>query len=100
MVGAPKEIKATNRTGGLYQCNYPTRRCEPVPLQGESLTCWGTTQAPTAASALPADPLVSESLPDSLKASACHIPALSWLHHDLKVSLACQVSVSLSQRWL
>ncbi|XP_063082951.1 integrin alpha-X isoform X3 [Cavia porcellus] len=33
MVGAPKEIKATNRTGGLYQCNYPTRRCEPVPLQ-------------------------------------------------------------------
>lgn len=33
VVGAPQEIKAANQTGGLYQCDYSTGRCEPVPLQ-------------------------------------------------------------------
>ncbi|XP_008512569.2 integrin alpha-X [Equus przewalskii] len=33
VVGAPQEIKATNQTGGLYQCDYSTASCEPIPLQ-------------------------------------------------------------------
>ncbi|KFO24366.1 Integrin alpha-X [Fukomys damarensis] len=33
VVGAPKEITAANQTGGLYQCDYSTGRCEPVPVQ-------------------------------------------------------------------
>ncbi|KAM6166274.1 integrin alpha-X [Erethizon dorsatum] len=33
IVGAPKEIRAANQTGGLYQCDYHTGRCQPVPLQ-------------------------------------------------------------------
>uniref|UniRef100_A0A8C4LUC1 Integrin subunit alpha X n=1 Tax=Equus asinus asinus TaxID=83772 RepID=A0A8C4LUC1_EQUAS len=33
VVGAPREIKATNQTGGLYQCDYSTASCEPIPLQ-------------------------------------------------------------------
>uniref|UniRef100_A0A8C0L3G3 Integrin subunit alpha M n=1 Tax=Canis lupus dingo TaxID=286419 RepID=A0A8C0L3G3_CANLU len=30
-------IKAANQTGGLYQCDYSTGKCEPIQLQGESL---------------------------------------------------------------
>uniref|UniRef100_A0A8C0KZX5 Integrin subunit alpha M n=1 Tax=Canis lupus dingo TaxID=286419 RepID=A0A8C0KZX5_CANLU len=37
VVGAPQEIKAANQTGGLYQCDYSTGKCEPIQLQGESL---------------------------------------------------------------
>ncbi|KAM5227755.1 integrin alpha-M-like [Ctenodactylus gundi] len=33
VVGAPKEITAVNQTGGLYQCDYSTSRCEPIRLQ-------------------------------------------------------------------
>uniref|UniRef100_P11578 Integrin alpha-M n=1 Tax=Cavia porcellus TaxID=10141 RepID=ITAM_CAVPO len=33
VVGAPQEIRTANQTGGLYQCDYSTSRCEPVPLQ-------------------------------------------------------------------
>ncbi|KAM6166275.1 integrin alpha-M [Erethizon dorsatum] len=33
VVGAPQEIRAPNQTGGLYQCDYSTGRCEPIPLQ-------------------------------------------------------------------
>uniref|UniRef100_A0A0P6JUN6 Integrin alpha-M isoform 1 n=1 Tax=Heterocephalus glaber TaxID=10181 RepID=A0A0P6JUN6_HETGA len=33
VVGAPQEVKAANQTGGLYQCDYSTGRCEPVSLQ-------------------------------------------------------------------
>ncbi|XP_077616432.1 integrin alpha-M [Crocuta crocuta] len=33
VVGAPQEIKAANQTGGLYQCDYSTGKCEPIPLQ-------------------------------------------------------------------
>ncbi|XP_058425524.1 integrin alpha-M isoform X2 [Diceros bicornis minor] len=33
VVGAPQEIKAANQTGGLYQCDYSTGRCEPIRLQ-------------------------------------------------------------------
>nr|XP_034368400.1 integrin alpha-X isoform X2 [Arvicanthis niloticus] len=33
VVGAPKEIKATNQTGGLYKCAYHTGKCEPIYLQ-------------------------------------------------------------------
>ncbi|KAM5197813.1 integrin alpha-M [Hipposideros larvatus] len=33
VVGAPQEIKAANQTGGLYQCDYSTGTCEPIPLQ-------------------------------------------------------------------
>ena len=28
VVGAPQEVKAANQTGGLYQCDYSTGRCE------------------------------------------------------------------------
>ena len=41
MVGAPQEIKAANQTGGLYQCDYSTGKCEPIQLQGESLLLLG-----------------------------------------------------------
>uniref|UniRef100_A0A8C6EN59 Integrin subunit alpha M n=1 Tax=Marmota marmota marmota TaxID=9994 RepID=A0A8C6EN59_MARMA len=37
VVGAPQEIKADNQTGGLYQCEINTRKCEPIHFQGESL---------------------------------------------------------------
>uniref|UniRef100_H0WKI6 Integrin subunit alpha X n=1 Tax=Otolemur garnettii TaxID=30611 RepID=H0WKI6_OTOGA len=33
VVGAPLEIKATNQTGGLYQCAYRSSACEPINLQ-------------------------------------------------------------------
>ncbi|XP_008683561.1 integrin alpha-M isoform X1 [Ursus maritimus] len=33
VVGAPQEIKAANQTGGLYQCDYSTGKCEPIHLQ-------------------------------------------------------------------
>ncbi|XP_037360432.1 integrin alpha-X [Talpa occidentalis] len=33
VVGAPKEIKAANQTGGLYQCDYSSGTCNPVALQ-------------------------------------------------------------------
>ncbi|XP_037670433.1 integrin alpha-M [Choloepus didactylus] len=33
VVGAPQEIKAANQSGGLYQCDYSTGTCEPIPLQ-------------------------------------------------------------------
>nr|XP_025867020.1 integrin alpha-M isoform X2 [Vulpes vulpes] len=33
VVGAPQEIKAANQTGGLYQCDYSTGKCEPIQLQ-------------------------------------------------------------------
>ncbi|XP_070340639.1 integrin alpha-M isoform X1 [Equus asinus] len=33
VVGAPQEIKAANQTGSLYQCDYSTASCEPIPLQ-------------------------------------------------------------------
>ncbi|XP_008683564.1 integrin alpha-X [Ursus maritimus] len=33
VVGAPQEIKAANQTGGLYQCDYSTGKCEPIRLQ-------------------------------------------------------------------
>uniref|UniRef100_A0AC11CJC6 Integrin subunit alpha M n=1 Tax=Ovis aries TaxID=9940 RepID=A0AC11CJC6_SHEEP len=33
VVGAPQEVKAANQTGGLYQCDYSTGRCEAIPLQ-------------------------------------------------------------------
>ena len=42
VVGAPQEIKAANQTGGLYQCDYSTGKCEPIQLQGESLPLPGT----------------------------------------------------------
>ncbi|NIG60824.1 integrin alpha-X isoform X1 [Pontoporia blainvillei] len=32
VVGAPQEIKASNQTGGLYQCDYSMGKCEPIPL--------------------------------------------------------------------
>uniref|UniRef100_A0A452QWB3 Integrin subunit alpha M n=1 Tax=Ursus americanus TaxID=9643 RepID=A0A452QWB3_URSAM len=35
VVGAPQEIKAANQTGGLYQCDYSTGKCEPIHLQRE-----------------------------------------------------------------
>ncbi|XP_006148170.1 LOW QUALITY PROTEIN: integrin alpha-X [Tupaia chinensis] len=33
VVGAPREIQAANQTGGLYQCDYRTSRCQPIHLQ-------------------------------------------------------------------
>ncbi|XP_048187741.1 integrin alpha-M-like [Perognathus longimembris pacificus] len=33
VVGAPQEIRSTNQTGGLYQCDFGTGRCQPVHLQ-------------------------------------------------------------------
>uniref|UniRef100_A0A8C9PZX7 Integrin subunit alpha M n=1 Tax=Spermophilus dauricus TaxID=99837 RepID=A0A8C9PZX7_SPEDA len=33
VVGAPQEIKADNQTGGLYQCEINTRKCEPIYFQ-------------------------------------------------------------------
>uniref|UniRef100_A0A8C5YQ27 Integrin subunit alpha M n=1 Tax=Marmota marmota marmota TaxID=9994 RepID=A0A8C5YQ27_MARMA len=33
VVGAPQEIKADNQTGGLYQCEINTRKCEPIHFQ-------------------------------------------------------------------
>ncbi|XP_028625198.1 integrin alpha-X isoform X1 [Grammomys surdaster] len=33
VVGAPKEIKATNQIGGLYKCGYHRGKCEPIYLQ-------------------------------------------------------------------
>ncbi|XP_004623053.1 integrin alpha-M [Octodon degus] len=33
VVGAPQEVTGANQTGGLYQCDYSTGRCEPVSLQ-------------------------------------------------------------------
>ncbi|XP_058142009.1 integrin alpha-M [Dasypus novemcinctus] len=33
VVGAPQEIRAANQLGGLYQCDYSTGNCEPIPLQ-------------------------------------------------------------------
>ncbi|XP_052053514.1 integrin alpha-X isoform X2 [Apodemus sylvaticus] len=33
VVGAPKEIKAANQTGGLYKCGYLAGKCEPIRLQ-------------------------------------------------------------------
>nr|XP_015851387.2 integrin alpha-X isoform X1 [Peromyscus maniculatus bairdii] len=33
VVGAPKEVRATNQMGGLYQCGYHTSKCDPVRLQ-------------------------------------------------------------------
>ncbi|XP_040609474.1 integrin alpha-X isoform X2 [Mesocricetus auratus] len=33
VVGAPKEIRATDQMGGLYRCGYHTDECEPVHLQ-------------------------------------------------------------------
>uniref|UniRef100_A0A8C5KE01 Integrin alpha M n=1 Tax=Jaculus jaculus TaxID=51337 RepID=A0A8C5KE01_JACJA len=33
VVGAPQETKVANQTGGLYQCDYSTNRCEPIHLQ-------------------------------------------------------------------
>ncbi|TKC39130.1 hypothetical protein EI555_001910, partial [Monodon monoceros] len=32
VVGAPQEIKASNQTGGLYQCDYSMGKCEPILL--------------------------------------------------------------------
>lgn len=47
VVGAPKEIKANNQTGGLYKCDYSRGTCKPIHLQGESLPLPGTQhQAP------------------------------------------------------
>lgn len=37
VVAAPQEAKDVNQTGGLYQCDYSTSRCEPISLKGESL---------------------------------------------------------------
>uniref|UniRef100_D6RJ73 Integrin alpha M n=1 Tax=Mus musculus TaxID=10090 RepID=D6RJ73_MOUSE len=34
VVAAPQEAKAVNQTGALYQCDYSTSRCHPIPLQG------------------------------------------------------------------
>ncbi|KAM4829469.1 integrin alpha-M [Thomomys bottae] len=33
VVGAPLEIRSTNQTGGLYQCDFSTSRCQPIHLQ-------------------------------------------------------------------
>ncbi|XP_069876315.1 integrin alpha-M-like [Dipodomys merriami] len=33
VVGAPQEIGSTNQTGGLYQCDVSTGRCQPIHLQ-------------------------------------------------------------------
>ncbi|XP_005887028.2 integrin alpha-X [Bos mutus] len=33
VVGAPREVKAANQTGGLYSCDYGTGKCEAIPLQ-------------------------------------------------------------------
>ncbi|XP_034525440.1 integrin alpha-M [Ailuropoda melanoleuca] len=33
VVGAPQEIKAANQTGGLYQCDYSTGKCDPIRLR-------------------------------------------------------------------
>nr|XP_034364183.1 integrin alpha-M isoform X3 [Arvicanthis niloticus] len=33
VVAAPQEAKAVNQTGVLYQCDYSTNRCNPIPLQ-------------------------------------------------------------------
>nr|XP_025709856.1 integrin alpha-M-like isoform X2 [Callorhinus ursinus] len=33
VVGAPQEIRAANQTGGLYQCDYSTGKCESMHLQ-------------------------------------------------------------------
>ncbi|KAL1788084.1 integrin alpha-D [Sigmodon hispidus] len=38
VVGAPKEIRATNQMGGLYRCGYHIGKCEPVHLQVPSAT--------------------------------------------------------------
>uniref|UniRef100_A0A8C6B7D5 Integrin subunit alpha M n=1 Tax=Monodon monoceros TaxID=40151 RepID=A0A8C6B7D5_MONMO len=46
VVGAPQEIKASNQTGGLYQCDCSMGKCEPIPLQGESLPLAGTQGCP------------------------------------------------------
>ena len=47
VVGAPREVKAANPTGGLYSCDYGTGKCEAIPLQGEWLPVAGTqVQAP------------------------------------------------------
>ncbi|KAK7812109.1 hypothetical protein U0070_004570, partial [Myodes glareolus] len=32
-VAAPQEAKDVNQTGGLYQCDYSTSRCEPISLK-------------------------------------------------------------------
>ncbi|CAO2583475.1 Integrin alpha-M [Lemmus lemmus] len=32
-VAAPQEAKDANQTGGLYQCDYSTSRCEPISLK-------------------------------------------------------------------
>ncbi|KAM4829695.1 uncharacterized protein RHO17_025336 [Thomomys bottae] len=34
VVGAPREIRATNQTGGLYKCDYATEQCQAIQLQG------------------------------------------------------------------
>ncbi|MXQ89876.1 hypothetical protein E5288_WYG014056 [Bos mutus] len=36
VVGAPREVKAANQTGGLYSCDYGTGKCEAIPLQAPS----------------------------------------------------------------
>uniref|UniRef100_A0A8C2MPK0 Integrin alpha M n=1 Tax=Cricetulus griseus TaxID=10029 RepID=A0A8C2MPK0_CRIGR len=33
VVAAPQEAKGVNQTGGLYQCDYSTSRCEPISLK-------------------------------------------------------------------
>ncbi|KAG8513652.1 Integrin alpha-D, partial [Galemys pyrenaicus] len=33
VVGAPQEIRAASQTGSLYECDYSTGSCRPVPLQ-------------------------------------------------------------------
>uniref|UniRef100_A0A8C8UFB6 Integrin alpha M n=1 Tax=Peromyscus maniculatus bairdii TaxID=230844 RepID=A0A8C8UFB6_PERMB len=33
VVAAPQEVKDVNQTGALYQCDYSTRRCEPISLK-------------------------------------------------------------------
>ncbi|CAO2583473.1 Integrin alpha-M [Lemmus lemmus] len=51
-VAAPQEAKDANQTGGLYQCDYSTSRCEPISLKEEqrapgflaSLACGPTVQ--------------------------------------------------------
>lgn len=40
----PQEVKAANQTGGLYQCDYSTGRCEAI-LQGHRPLHTWTCQA-------------------------------------------------------
>uniref|UniRef100_A0A8P0PL57 Integrin subunit alpha X n=1 Tax=Canis lupus familiaris TaxID=9615 RepID=A0A8P0PL57_CANLF len=83
VVGAPQEIKAANQTGGLYQCDYSTGKCEPIQLQVPLEAVNMSLGLSLAASTKPSQLLVTQRLPAALQGAYTLVTGVQWARNTL-----------------